>query len=149
MLKPAARADLAKSKVGDEVVVYDFRNHQARCLNPTAAAVFELCDGTRSPRQIAAELGKRLGAPVNDRLVWLSLAKLDECGLFEPDARDRAHRSGASRAAQEDGADGRLVDRAAGGLVDRRPDAGVRRELCVAPNGAWRPVSAASTSHHR
>jgi coenzyme PQQ synthesis protein D (PqqD) len=83
MLKPAARADLAKSNVGDEVVVYDFRTHHARCLNRTAAAVFELCDGTRTPRQIAAELGKRLGEPVNERLVWLSLAKLDEGGLFE------------------------------------------------------------------
>ena len=83
MLKPVIRSDLVKSKVGDELVVYDFRDHQARCLNPTAAAVFELCDGTRTPRQMAAELGKRLGAPTNERLVWLSLAKLDEEGLFE------------------------------------------------------------------
>jgi hypothetical protein len=83
MLKPAARADIAKSSVGDEVVVYDFRTHHARCLNGTAAAVFELCDGTRTTRQIAAELGKRLGAPVSERLVWVSLAKLDENELFE------------------------------------------------------------------
>jgi hypothetical protein len=83
MLKPAVRSDLVKSTVGEEVVVYDFRTHQARCLNTTAAAVFALCDGTRTPRQMAAELGKQLGAPVNERVVWLSLAKLDECGLFE------------------------------------------------------------------
>ncbi|MGZ3407693.1 MAG: hypothetical protein ACXVAN_14685 [Polyangia bacterium] len=50
-MKPTARTDLAMCDVRDEVVVYDFRNNQARCLNQTAAAVFKLCDGTRTPRQ--------------------------------------------------------------------------------------------------
>lgn len=83
-MKPAARTDLASTNVGDELVVYDFRNHQARCLNRTAAAVFGLCDGKRTPRQIAAELEKTLGAACDEEVVWLALGKLDEGALLDP-----------------------------------------------------------------
>jgi Coenzyme PQQ synthesis protein D (PqqD) len=82
-MKPAARTDLAKCDVRDEVVIYDFRNHQARCLNRMAAAVFGLCDGTRTARQIAAELTRSLGEPVDEEIVWLALGQLDDGGLFE------------------------------------------------------------------
>jgi hypothetical protein len=83
-MKPAARSDLAMCNVRDEVVVYDFRSHQARCLNPTAAAVFGLCDGTRTPRQIAAALEPGLAAPVDEELVWMALDTLDGHGLLDP-----------------------------------------------------------------
>ena len=83
-MKPAARTDLVMCTVRDEVVVYDFRSHQARCLNKTAAAVFGLCDGTRSPRQIAAALQRSLGEPVSEELVWLALRTLDGGALFDP-----------------------------------------------------------------
>jgi len=76
-MKPRARADLASCTVRDEVVVYDFRTHKARCLNATAAAVFARRDGTRTPRQIAAELG------CDEALVWMSLGKLDESALLD------------------------------------------------------------------
>ncbi|MCU1280071.1 MAG: hypothetical protein JWM53_3617 [bacterium] len=89
-MKPAARSDLAMCDVRDEVVVYDFRSHQARCLNQTAAAVFKLCDGTRTPRQIAAELTRTLGAPCDEPMVWMALAKLDEGALFDPPLGARA-----------------------------------------------------------
>lgn len=76
--------------VRDEVVVYDFRSNRARCLNPTAAAVFRLCDGTHTPRQIAAELTRTLGAPCDEEMVWMALAKLDEGALLDPPLGDRA-----------------------------------------------------------
>lgn len=36
------------------------------------------------PRQIAAELSRTLGAPLDEEVVWLALGKLDEGGLFDP-----------------------------------------------------------------
>jgi hypothetical protein len=77
-MKPAVRRDLAVCDVRDEMVVYDFRTHQARCLNAGAAAVFKRCDGTRTPRQIAAELA------CDEELVWMALGKLDEGALLDP-----------------------------------------------------------------
>lgn len=84
MKLPRARTDLARSDVRDELVVYDFGRHQARCLNATAAAVFKRCDGTRTPEQIAGELG------CDEEVVWMALAQLDEGALLEvPAARRR------------------------------------------------------------
>ena len=83
-MKPSARNDLAICHVRDEVVVYDFRNHQARCLNRTAAAVFELCDGRRTPRQIAAALSQTLGAECDEEVVAMALAQLDDGQLLDP-----------------------------------------------------------------
>jgi hypothetical protein len=76
-LKPRTRADVVCCDVRDEVVVYDFRTHRARCLNATAAAVFKRCDGTRTPRAIAVELG------CDEQLVWIALGKLDESELLD------------------------------------------------------------------
>ena len=89
-MKPAVRSDLVMCNVRDEIVVYDFRSHQARCLNQTAAAVFKLCDGTRTPRQIGAELTRTLGAPCDEEMVWMALAKLDDGGLLDPPLGERA-----------------------------------------------------------
>jgi hypothetical protein len=83
-MKPAARTDLVTCNVRDEVVVYDFRSHQARCLNRAAAAVFALCDGTRTPRQMASELSQTLGGPVDEEVVHLALGQLDEGALLDP-----------------------------------------------------------------
>src|SRR6185369_6304426 len=52
VMKPAVRRDLAVCEVRDEVVGYDFKTHQARCLNRAAAEVFRRCDGTRTPAKI-------------------------------------------------------------------------------------------------
>jgi len=77
-MKPAVRRDLAICEVRDEVVVYDFRTHQARCLNRSAAEVFRRCDGTRAPARIAVELG------CDEELVWMALGQLDDGALLDP-----------------------------------------------------------------
>jgi hypothetical protein len=82
-MKPRARTDVARSDVRDEVVVYDFDRHQARCLNATAAAVFKRCDGTRTPQQIASELG------CDEDVVWMALAQLDDGALLTTPLRQR------------------------------------------------------------
>ena len=137
----AARTDLAICNVRDELVVYDFRNHQARCLNRMAAAVFKLCDGKRTPRQIAAELipdlrraGRRGGGADGARSAGRGRP-------LRPVPRRDASRPRAAPPPQEDGADGGAIDRVAGRLVDRRADAGLR--------GQRRGVLAARLLHGR
>lgn len=40
------RADVERNEVPDGYVIYDERNGKVIFLNPTAAAVLEMCDGT-------------------------------------------------------------------------------------------------------
>jgi hypothetical protein len=82
-MKPVARTDLALRELDGEAVVYDFRRHKAHCLNPTAFAVFRLCDGKRTPAQIARELAQTLGAALDEEFVWMALGKLDKEQLLE------------------------------------------------------------------
>jgi hypothetical protein len=50
-----ARADgLELNEVADGLVVYQREPERVHYLNNTAALVFELCDGTRSPDDIAS-----------------------------------------------------------------------------------------------
>jgi hypothetical protein len=45
----------------DGCVVYDAAREKVHYLNPTAAVVYELCDGARSPRAICAFLAQAYG----------------------------------------------------------------------------------------
>ena len=83
MKLPRARTDLARSDVRDELVIYDFTTHQARCLNATAAAVFKRCDGTRTATQISSELG------CDEDVVWMALGQLEDGALLEAPLKQR------------------------------------------------------------
>jgi PqqD family protein of HPr-rel-A system len=48
--------------VGAEVLVHDPAQAKVHVLNPTAGAILELCDGTRSPQAIAGEIARAYGA---------------------------------------------------------------------------------------
>jgi hypothetical protein len=83
-MKPRARSEgLVVTELPDELLVYDRERHQAHCLNPTAALVFKHCDGRRSVEQIARMLRRELDAPADERLVWLSLERLEKAHLLE------------------------------------------------------------------
>ncbi len=88
MMRPLARRDgLLVRELGEETVVYDRDRHQAHCLNETAARVFRLCDGTRTPEQIAAALPRASQDPpaLETTLVQLALARLAEAHLLAED----------------------------------------------------------------
>ena len=70
------RQRLVIDELPDEVLVYDLDRHKAHCLNKTAALVWKHCDGRTSVSQIARQLARELGAPVDEKLVWLALDKL-------------------------------------------------------------------------
>jgi hypothetical protein len=81
--KPLARKDgLIVQALPDEVLVYDLDRDQAHCLNDTAAFVWQRCDGRTTTKEIAASLGKKVSAPVDENIVWLALDQLDQNNLL-------------------------------------------------------------------
>jgi Coenzyme PQQ synthesis protein D (PqqD) len=64
--EPASGIDV--HEVEDGFVVFDASTDRVHYLNPTATVVFSLCDGTRTPGEIAAlvQSAWELGAPPFD-----------------------------------------------------------------------------------
>lgn len=79
---PQARTDdLIESRVGDDLIVYDTRADRVHCLNPSAVALWRLCDGRSTPEVLAQVLA------VDDvEVVWHGLRQLGEQDLLETPA---------------------------------------------------------------
>jgi len=83
-MKPQARKKgLLAKELPDEMLVYDLERHKAHCLNRTAALVFKHCDGRKSVGELAQLIQNELGAPADERLVWLALEQLGRANLLE------------------------------------------------------------------
>jgi hypothetical protein len=81
---PKARKDgLVVRELPDEVLVYDLERHKAHCLNATAAAVWQHCDGETTPSEIAFRLAREFSTPVDEDVVWLALDDLGGLNLLE------------------------------------------------------------------
>ena len=80
MTNPKQSKTLHIETLGEELSVYDWKRLQMHSLNPTAASVFELCDGVTSPEKMAA----KLDAP--KELIWQSLAELEKANLLQVEA---------------------------------------------------------------
>lgn len=85
MSRPRLRSDLIRRRVGADFAVYDPIADLTVLLNPSAAAILELCDGSRSAEAIAAAIADTyevdrgaLGAQVRT-----ALAELEQHGLLE------------------------------------------------------------------
>ena len=75
--KPLARKEgLVIQELPDEVLVYDLERDRAHCLNETAAFVWQRCDGRTSTVEIARSLGKKVNAPVDEKVVWFAIDQL-------------------------------------------------------------------------
>jgi hypothetical protein len=89
-------------RVEAEVLVYRSDSEDAAALNQAAAAVFDLCDGSRDVERIVEEL--RAGDPALGRdEVLLALNELRDAGLIDgapantgPSRRDLLRRLGAA-----------------------------------------------------
>jgi len=79
----ARKTGLVVQEVPDEVLVYDLETNKAHCLNKTAAAVWQSCDGKNSISDIASIVGS--GA--SDELVWLAIDQLNENNLLESEMK--------------------------------------------------------------
>lgn len=72
--------------IDQELCVYDWERQKMHTLNPTAALVWQQCDGQTAPAQMAARLEQELQAPQAEQLVWLSLDRLEKAQLLEAKA---------------------------------------------------------------
>lgn len=83
-VKPKARIDsVVTTKTDNELLVYDLKTNRAVCLNSTAAAVFESCDGKNSIREIGMCLESFTGMKPPKELILLTLAELEKYELIE------------------------------------------------------------------
>ena len=84
-LKPRSRQEglLVREMVSGEHILYDMESHEAHCLNRTSAMVRALCDGSRTPQEIASAMTMELDQSFDEELVKLALAELDDAGLLE------------------------------------------------------------------
>jgi hypothetical protein len=93
--RPLSRsADLIIEELGEELLVYDTRNDRGHSLSPTAAKVWQRCDGRTPANGLSAQLG------LDAEAVEQALAELDACELLEAPAEptlDVVHNGGGTR----------------------------------------------------
>ncbi|GAB4425699.1 MAG: hypothetical protein Kow0031_05350 [Anaerolineae bacterium] len=68
--------------MGDELVIYDLSRDCGHALNPTAAFVFEQCDGQTSVDQIADRMATELNISHTRQVTDLALERLRQAGLL-------------------------------------------------------------------
>jgi hypothetical protein len=78
----ARRDDLEIQRMGEEMVVYDLRSHEAHSLDAMAVHVWELADGSRDVAALAHLLQARIGRDVSADDVAATLQHLGDAGLL-------------------------------------------------------------------
>ena len=96
-LKPKVREDLVVVDIDGEAVVYEPADVLLHHLNPTAAVVFKLCDGSGTVRELSEDIADILGMPVNTvlRQVRRVVSQFKREGLLDGHPKEiveRAHR---------------------------------------------------------
>ena len=79
----ARRSQLVIKELASETLVYDEGNHQAHCLNQSAAFVWKHCDGRRSIPTLARLMEKEMNAGVSEQTVRLAIKQLEESHLLQ------------------------------------------------------------------
>jgi len=83
-MKPLARrGNIIPENLPEEVVLYDKLSNKVHCLTKMAAAIWENCNGTRSPDDLARIVEAKLGQPVDRNLVLQALEELEKADLLE------------------------------------------------------------------
>jgi hypothetical protein len=75
-------------RTADEILALKEGSLEAHALNQSAAAVYDLCDGSTSKSEMAAEIHRRTGLPADEEIVDLALSELVETGLVMLDDPD-------------------------------------------------------------
>ncbi len=84
-LRPQAKTlDVVVSQLPDEELLYDLKTHRAYCLNKTAAAVWNHCDGETTVTAMTHVIARELGTEVSEEWIWLALRQLHRSSLLEP-----------------------------------------------------------------
>ncbi len=101
MAYPKQLSTVHVETLNDELCIYDWQSKQVHALNPTAAKVWQLCDGQTSPAQMATLLSTQLGVKLDpiqtNALVWKSLKELEKAHLLEGEVAQPAGQTLLSR----------------------------------------------------
>jgi coenzyme PQQ synthesis protein D (PqqD) len=83
IVRPTRAADVRVYALGDEALVYLPAAAAAYALNPSALAIFELCDGRRTVADIGRECAETLGCAPDAVLpdVGRGVSELQQAGL--------------------------------------------------------------------
>ena len=93
-------SSLVTQTIGDETLIYDLNTHRAYCLNVTASAVWNACDGKKEVETFVAESG------IPKELVHYSVSRLRENKLIDetvgnvPPSRQFSRRDAVALAAK-------------------------------------------------
>lgn len=83
-LHPQNRIDrLVLSAFDGELLIQDTKRYRAHALNPQAAAIFRLADGTHSVEEIAVLASQELQETIGPEAVWYGLGLLQRLHLLE------------------------------------------------------------------
>jgi hypothetical protein len=87
-------------ELDDELIVYDQRRGRAYVLNPTAALVWELCDGSGDADSVAHTLAQGYGRPYEETVgdVQQFVRQMDEAGLLLSASAAQGHAAGSDDA---------------------------------------------------
>jgi PqqD family protein of HPr-rel-A system len=82
--RPRVRADLTVVELDGEAVIYDERNGDLHRLNPTAALVFSLLDGSSTVDELARDVSQAFSMPVAEieEQLHALVVQLDESQLL-------------------------------------------------------------------
>lgn len=83
---PKARSEgIIIKEIDGELLIYDRARDQAHCLNETAAAVWNLCDGRTNVSEISGQwaVSSEQNSESSERVVWLALDQLRRSHLLE------------------------------------------------------------------
>jgi len=97
--RPHGREDVATTDIGDEVILYNPLDGSTHALNVTAAFIWDLCDGTATPDEIADEVIATFGVPpaAAHTDVAALIARLFELELLDAAALSAAKQAGGAR----------------------------------------------------
>jgi hypothetical protein len=88
---PTARSsDLLTEEIGGELLVFDILSNRAHCLNGSAAAIWQHCDGSRSLAAIAEQLFPALERSEGEQMVRVGVERLRRRQLLKNSPHDPA-----------------------------------------------------------
>jgi hypothetical protein len=82
--KPVSRqGNIVVQELENEVLIYDLISNKAFCLNETSAAIWQMCDGTKTVSEISRAVGNKFKMPVSEDFVWLALDQFRKDKLID------------------------------------------------------------------
>lgn len=90
-------ADLVLTTSGDELLVFDTRNHQLHHLNPVAAATWRVLSEATTLAEVRALVQRELGTPMTTEAVQLAIVSLGDAQLLSEEVSSESLLGNQSR----------------------------------------------------